>query len=570
MTVENQTVSRKRYERSQKAQQEAEHLLEAKSRELYLANKQLSLYSSELEGRILERTKELQAALERAQSEALARTRFIATMSHEIRTPLGGLLGMIDLLSFEETDPEKLELLKIANESGSSLRRIVNDVLDFSKMESGVMRFDREEVDIRALTQGVVQLASTNPKGIDREIQVEISKETPFKFWGDATRVRQVISNFVNNALNYSSEGPIFIRVLRFNDNILRMEVQDYGVGVAPEKMDRLFKDFSQISNTLTSEAEGTGLGLAISKRIVEGIGGQIGVQSELGRGSTFWFEIPMEIMAEHTQSEAKTTLEDVDLTGRRILLVEDNIINQKLLTKNLDRMGITVTLAENGLIACEKFQPGQFDLILMDIAMPVMDGLEATQKIRASWPHKDIPPIFALTAHIMDAVEEDAARVGIDRVLTKPLPYKDFRDEIAMAIGSHTEEIVEIVGSNSPFDKNVLDAIGKRMKADALEQLLTLFSESETVNILEKFKVDLSVRFQKITDATEARDKQIICNEAHSIRGAANVIGFEKLGGTLSTIEAFASKNLFDEVAKANSMVADELNWLATTLGSN
>lgn len=245
------TVSRIRYQREQAARAQAEQLLEQKSRQLYLANEQLSAHSAVLEKAVLERTTELRQALEKAEAASTARSRFVATMSHEIRTPLGGLLGMIDLLEIDETDPDKKELLAYAKTAGTGLSRIVNDVLDFSKMEAGLFVYEEEHVDIRALIESVCTLSKTNLNGKDRAIRTKISNSVPPLFWGDATRIRQVISNLISNAIRYSTDGPIIIRASakpHAKDAILRVEVEDFGVGIPPlsdrTSIQRFLSDF--------------------------------------------------------------------------------------------------------------------------------------------------------------------------------------------------------------------------------------------------------------------------------------------------------------------------------------
>ena len=277
-------VSRIRYDRERAARAEAEALLETKSRQLFAANEALSKHSEQLEAAVKERTKELELAVIRAEAASTARSRFVATMSHEIRTPLGGLLGMIDLLSMDEVDATKLELLNYAKAAGSGLSRIVNDVLDFSKMEAGVFVFEEEHVDIRALAESARMLYGSHGKGVDRAILCQIDDSVPRLFLSDATRIRQIISNLLSNALRYSMEGPIVIRAKATPDPkgvLLRVEVQDFGIGIAADKISSLFKDFSQVANPLTVAAQGTGLGLAICKRIVDGIGGRIGVEKD-------------------------------------------------------------------------------------------------------------------------------------------------------------------------------------------------------------------------------------------------------------------------------------------------
>jgi signal transduction histidine kinase/DNA-binding NarL/FixJ family response regulator len=545
---ENDTdrVSRRRYVREQQARNEAESLLERKSRELFQANTELSKHSEKLEKAVFERTRALSIALDQAEAASAARSRFIATMSHEIRTPLAGLLGMIDLLSLDETDEEKRELLRNAQVSGLGLNRIVNDVLDFSKMEAGLFAFENESVDIRALTKSVLVLAQTNLTGEGRVIEALIDQDVPQLFLGDATRIRQVISNLVSNAVRYSKRGPITINVSSMPDikgALLRMEVQDHGVGVAENQIENLFKDFSQISNPLTAAAQGTGLGLAISKRIIEGCDGTIGVNSVADKGSTFWIELPVKVLtAPEREPEAELKSDPADigasLSGRRILLAEDNPINQKLLLTYLKRMDIEAELAENGRIALDKFGPGKFDLILMDVAMPEMDGLSAIRHIRARWDPFEVPPIIVLTAHVMDAIEDDAALVGVDTLLSKPIPFDELKRALANALQDKkpVEEkiIIDLLAKLGPG----VPAVASLMSPNVVEDLLDSFSNDEFTDLVESYAAQVEDLVTKITDNYTTSRFDLVIESAHSLKGSSLLLGFNDIAKVASEIE--------------------------------
>jgi signal transduction histidine kinase/DNA-binding NarL/FixJ family response regulator len=545
-------VSRRRYQREQRARAEAEQLLENKSRELFLANQKLSDYSKHLEAAVLERTVELRHALEQAEEASAVRTRFVTTMSHEIRTPLGGMLGMIDLLEIDEVDPEKLEFLKNARLSGQALSRIVNDVLDFSKMEAGVFAFEDEGVDIRALVTSVIAMTRANFNSEGRAIESKVDQSVPPLFFGDATRIRQVISNLVSNAENYSTDGPITLRAKstpHAKGILLRVEVQDFGVGIEEDQLGNLFKDFSQISNSLTAAARGTGLGLAISKRIVEGCGGTIGVDSTLGFGSTFWFEIPAEVLATPQITKAEHVLDDefsdsFSLQGTRVLLAEDNVINQKLLLTYLDRMGVEVVLAENGRIAVEKFEPDLFDLILMDVAMPEMDGLEATSLIRKSAGSKNIPPIIVLTAHVMDAIQEKAALVGVDTVLCKPIPFKELQETMIKTLGrSMMHQADQDEGSVSEQStKNEPKNMSALMSGPMAEDLVSMFSPEDLSQLVSKYVADGQDTLKKMSELHGLGQIDTLCQNAHYLKGSSLLMGFNSVADLCTQIEENAA----------------------------
>ena len=549
-TVEDDRVSRRRYQREQRARAEAEEILENKSRELFLANQKLSEYSGHLETAVLERTTELRQALVQAEAASVVRTRFVATMSHEIRTPLGGMLGMIDLLEMDEDNPEKLEFLKNARISGQALSRIVNDVLDFSKMEAGVFVFEDEGVDIRALIGSVIAMAGANLISEGRMIESKVDLSVPPLFFGDATRIRQVISNLVSNAVNYSTDGIITVcakSTPHAKGILLRVEVQDFGIGIDKEQLGNLFKDFSQISNSLTAAARGTGLGLAISKRIVEGCGGAIGVDSTPGFGSTFWFEIPAEVLATPQIVEAEHTLDEefaetFSLKGTRVLLAEDNAINQKLLLTYLDRMGVEAVLAENGRIAVEKFEPGLFDLILMDVAMPEMDGLEATGLIRKSADLKDIPPVIVLTAHVMDAIQEEASVVGVDTVLCKPIPFRELKAAMIKTLGRslmfepvHEEASVPAVETLVKAAPRNVTAL---MSGPMAEDLLLMFSQEDLSQLVSKYVADGQETLTKISEAHGLGQAANLRENAHYLKGSSLLMGFNRVAALCTEVE--------------------------------
>ena len=532
------------------ARAEAEELLENKSRELFLANQKLSEYSGHLETAVLERTTELRQALVQAEAASAVRTRFVATMSHEIRTPLGGMLGMIDLLEMDEDNPEKLEFLKNARISGQALSRIVNDVLDFSKMEAGVFVFEDEGVDIRALIGSVIAMAGANLISEGRMIESKVDLSVPPLFFGDATRIRQVISNLVSNAVNYSTDGPITVcakSTPHAKGILLRVEVQDFGIGIDKEQLGNLFKDFSQISNSLTAAARGTGLGLSISKRIVEGCGGTIGVDSTPGFGSTFWFEIPAEVLATPQIVEAEHTLDEefaetFSLKGTRVLLAEDNAINQKLLLTYLDRMGVEAVLAENGRIAVEKFEPGLFDLILMDVAMPEMDGLEATGLIRKSADLKDIPPVIVLTAHVMDAIQEEASVVGVDTVLCKPIPFRELKAAMIKTLGRslmfepvHEEASVPAVETLVKAAPRNVTAL---MSGPMAEDLLLMFSQEDLSQLVSKYVADGQETLTKISEAHGLGQAANLRENAHYLKGSSLLMGFNRVAALCTEVE--------------------------------
>lgn len=569
-------VSRNRYEREQRARAEAESLLEAKSRELFLANKELSSHSAALEDAVAARTAELVIALERAEAASTARSRFVATMSHEIRTPLGGMLGMIDLLRMEESDPEKVELLDYAKTAGVGLSRIVNDVLDFSKMEAGLFVFEEEHVDLRALIESVRMLAETNYKLDNRAVTVKVAKGVPELFWGDATRIRQVVSNLISNAIRYSEDGPIIVRAETSGADegmVLKVSVEDFGVGIGAADINDLFKDFSQVSNSLTAAAQGTGLGLAICKRILEGCSGQVGVESTLGEGSLFWFELPIKIVNKSLdvfvqEDVPQDQFERPQLEGKRVLIAEDNIINQKMLLTYVKRLGLVSELAENGRIAFEKFDPDKFDVVLMDVAMPEMDGLEATRKIREKWQGHVMPPILILTAHVMDAIEDDARSVGVTTVLSKPIPFIDLKDALEISLSANLgTAAVKTPATTTASQPDEAANIFSLMSARVAKDLLEMFSLEDIRSLVEKYVVDCSERLDLIIDALQTDKAALSSQEAHSIKGSSLVLGFDDISKHAHFIEKCDPMNENEQAIETAAAIRRKLLKISAIL---
>lgn len=563
-------VSRSRYQRERAARTEAEQLLEQKSRALYLANEELSRHSAKLEEAVRVRTKDLEQALQQAEIAGTAKSRFVATMSHEIRTPLGGMLGMIDLLAMDETDPAKLELLNYAVTAGTGLSRIVNDVLDFSKMEAGVFVFEEERVDVRALIESVTMLAGATEKENKRSIQAKVYDDVPQIFLGDGTRIRQVISNFVSNAYRYSTDGPILIRATSSPHKkgaLLRVEVQDFGIGIEKDSLGSLFKDFSQVANPLTTAAQGTGLGLAICKRILQGCGGTIGVESEPGVGSTFWFELPVTVLVQNNSGRSfpeEGTVETPEnvLAGKRVLIAEDNVINQKLLLTYARRMDLVPDLAENGRIALEMFDPAKYDLVLMDVAMPEMDGLEATRRIRLKWRDSALPPILALTAHVMDAIEDEAALVGIDTILSKPIPFEELKHALKIALSAQAGDLPATQPDPVPLGTGDLFA---KMNADTVSEMLEIFSEDMLIDLVQKYVADTTDRLELMKQAVAQNDAKAVSGEAHSVKGASMVLGFATMSELARQVEVDPSEG--DVALKNISKIEDALKEITACL---
>ena len=355
---------------------------------------------------------------------------FLANMSHEIRTPLTGVLGMIEILSTTELTPLQKEHLNTLKHSSENLREIINQVLDFSKIEAG-------KAKLKIKTFAFEQLATDARKLFDsictRNIRFNsfINFDIPEIISADQGRINQIVNNLVSNAVKYTQEGEVLFKAYALQKDAsnqlikIKIEIQDTGLGIHPSKHSRLFTPFSQIDEKDTRSIDGTGLGLAICKELSKLHGGEIGFESQPGKGSTFWFTFlahyGLEINPEQSQQEHESKETTVNLD---ILFVEDKAVNQKVAKLMLESLGHKVTLASNGQEALDLFKPGLFDLILMDIQMPVMDGITAVKNLRGSY--QKLPPIVGLSANAFEGDRERYMEQGMDEYLTKPFSSDD------------------------------------------------------------------------------------------------------------------------------------------------
>jgi len=421
-------------------------------RDLAEREARLEMTNASVERQVIERTEQLRAeiAVREAREEELrraqfaaegasrAKSQFLANMSHEIRTPMNGVLGFTNLLLDTPLNGEQHEHVRTIRQSGESLLNIINDILDFSKVEAGRLTVERIPFDLRQAAEEVVELlsASADQKGLD--ITLSVDSQVPQALEGDPGRVRQVLTNLVGNALKFTNSGEVSIDIrLTPSHNgphkeEVRISVTDTGIGIPPEKHALLFEEFSQADGSTTRQFGGTGLGLAICRGLVETMGGRIGLTSEMGKGSCFWFTLPCSSagsifpMKPAAPERVPPIQRDVQL---RVLVAEDNTVNQRLVKRMLEKLGCRVDIAADGREALKLATELHYDILLMDCSMPRMDGFQATAELRRLEKSRGRRrPVIALTANAMAEDRERCLNAGMDDYLSKPVRIEDLR----------------------------------------------------------------------------------------------------------------------------------------------
>lgn len=378
--------------------------------------------------RLFAETKKARAAAEAANQY---KSDFLANISHEIRTPLNAIIGMGFLAMGTDLTEQQRDYLQKIQRSGHHLLGIINDVLDFSKVEAGMMRVEAVDFAVEGLIEDVVSVVAEKAEEKGLKLAVDIAPDVPAMLLGDALRLRQILINYVNNAVKFTDQGEVVIRIRvqsrSSTEAVLRFEVSDTGIGLTDEQISRLFQSFQQADTSTTRKYGGTGLGLAISRQLAELMGGGVGVQSIPGKGSTFWFTSCLQLsnntpaLRPPREDLRKSLFLRKALAGVRVLVVEDNLINQQVVVEVLKDVGVVVEVAENGALAVAMVQAQSFDLILMDVQMPVMNGLDATRAMHAlaGWPGT---PVIAMTANVMSADWQRCADVGMVDFVAKPI----------------------------------------------------------------------------------------------------------------------------------------------------
>ncbi|EIE3541017.1 aerobic respiration two-component sensor histidine kinase ArcB [Escherichia coli] len=469
-------------------------------------------------GRDITERKRYQDVLERASRD---KTTFISTISHELRTPLNGIVGLSRILLDTELTAEQEKYLKTIHVSAVTLGNIFNDIIDMDKMERRKVQLDNQPVDFTSFLADLENLSALQAQQKGLRFNLEPTLPLPHQVITDGTRLRQILWNLISNAVKFTQQGQVTVRVRYDEGDMLHFEVEDSGIGIPQDELDKIFAMYYQVKDSHGGKpATGTGIGLAVSRRLAKNMGGDITVTSEQGKGSTFTLTIHAPSVAEEVDDAFDE--DDMPLLALNVLLVEDIELNVIVARSVLEKLGNSVDVAMTGKAALEMFKPGEYDLVLLDIQLPDMTGLDISRELTKRYPREDLPPLVALTANVLKDKQE-YLNAGMDDVLSKPLSVPALTAMIKKFWDTQDDEESTVTTEENSKSEALLDI-------PMLEQYLELVGPKLITDGLAVFERMMPGYVSVLESNLTAQDKKGIVEEGHKIKGAAGSVGLRHL----------------------------------------